>query len=130
MSTEITNFDELAKDTEFTLKGVKYVIPAITNEKAVALFDIGKKLGKKEKDLTLFDTDNIAEKEEEEDKGNTDFINEQNEFICLAVVREDGEKMTPDFVHKNWPMKVSIAVVKLINKCISGIDEDTPEEKK
>lgn len=125
MSTEITNFDELAQDTNFTLKGVEYVIPAITNEKAVALFDIGRKL--KKEDKTLFDTDNIAEKEEED---NTNFIKEQSEFICLAVVRKDGGELTPDFVHKNWPMKVSMAVVKLINKCISGIDEDTPEEKK
>lgn len=128
--SEITNFDELAQDTEFTFKGVDYVIPAITNEKAVALFEIGRKLKKeKEQAKVTFETDNIAEKEKDEDN-DFDFVREQNEFICMAVVRKDNVPMTADFVHTNWPMKVSMAVVKLINKCISGIDEDTPEEKK
>jgi|PlaIllAssembly_1097288.scaffolds.fasta_scaffold00072_9 hypothetical protein len=121
---DIKNFDDLAKDTTFSFKGKKYTVPAITNEKATELFSMGKKL---KKDPTIFETPDIAAKKDEEPE--KDFVAEQAEFICAVVQDEQGNPVTPEVVQK-WPMKVSLAVVKLINECITGIKEDTPEEKK
>jgi len=118
--SEIKSFDDLAQDTKFSFKGNTYVIPAISNEKAEKLFKMGKKTNK---DKPEFASDELKQEEE------FNFVDEQNKFICAIVVDEQGNAVTEEMVSQ-WPMKVSLAVVKLINECISGIKEDTPEEKK
>jgi len=118
--SEMISFDDLANDTKFTFKDQIYVIPAITNEKAMELFKQGKAM---KKDGSI-DSPDLAKPEESEDN-----VSFQFEYISSAIVKENGEKVTPEEI-KQWPMKVSLAVMKLINKCISGIDEDSPEEKK
>jgi len=117
--SEIKSFDDLAQDTKFQFKGNTYVIPAISNEKAEKLFKMGKKANKGKPEFAS------AEMEQEE----INFVEEQNKFICAVVVDENGSPVNEATVAQ-WPMKVSLAVVKLINECVSGIKEDTPEEKK
>lgn len=118
--SEIRNFDELAQDTKFSFKGITYIIPAITNKKALDLFNMGKRVKSKE----------LTEELDLDDKNKeSEFVNEQAEFICAVVLDEAGNAVTVEQVSQ-WPMKVSLAVVKLINECITGIKEDTPEEKK
>ena len=122
--SEIRDFDDLAKDTKFKFSGKTYFIPAISNEKANELFKMSKKAKKKDGQI---DSPDIEVEKEEQDS--IEFIKEQAEFICASVLNEDGTPVTEETVNK-WPMKVSLAVVKLINECITGIKEDTPEEKK
>lgn len=123
---EYHNFDELAEDTTFGFKGKKYVIPAITNEKALQLFQLGKDIKKVEdgKLKAVDSADLNVEKEDSEDQTKW-----QRDYICTAVNNEDGSPVTEEDV-KKWPMKVCMRIVKLINECISGIQEDTPAEKK
>ena len=119
--SEMISFDDLAKDTKFNFKGQIYVIPAITNEKALELFKQGKSIKKD----NAIDSADLASKEENEDN-----VSFQYAFICSAITKENGDAVTEDEI-KKWPMKVSLAVVKLINECISGdLKENTPEEKK
>jgi hypothetical protein len=87
----------------------------------MALFKMGKN---KIKDGKI-DSVDLAEKVEEDD----DFISFQSDFICAAVIKEGGEAVTDEIV-KKWPMKVTLAIVKLINECISGVEDNTAEEKK
>jgi hypothetical protein len=117
--SEMITFDDLAKDTPFSFKGVTYIIPAITNEKAVELF----KMGRSEEKST-FDSADLGEKEEKET--DPDF---QFKFVSGAIYREDGEPFTREEYNK-WPMRVTLAVTKLINDCISKIDEDSSIAKK
>lgn len=124
MSTEMINFDELAEDTKFSLKGKVYTIPAISNEKAMALFKMGRDKVKV-KDGNI-DTADLAQKAEMD---NEDFVSFQAQFIAASVLNENGNYVTEVEVAQ-WPMKVSMAVVKLINKCISGIEDNSAEEKK
>ena len=111
--SEIIDFSDLAKDVKFSFKGVVYVIPSITNGKAKELFKLGKKERKKEEDNN----------EEEID---TSFY---DDFITASVTFEDGSPVTVEHINKEWPMKLSLKVVKLINESISAVGEGTEEEK-
>lgn len=126
MSNEIISFDEMAQDTKFTLKGKNYIIPSISNKKAMELFKLGKKVKKAED--TSIDSADLSENAEKED--NDDFVEYQNKFVAASVVHESGDPVTEEEV-SDWPMKATMGIVKLINKCISGsVEENSPEEKK
>lgn len=119
---EIIDFSDLAEDVKFAYKGTVYVIPPISNGKAKELFKIGKEGQKKSKEITE-SIDGVG-KEIEEDS--TDFY---DNFITAVVTFENGSPVTKEHINEVWPMKLSLKVVKLINECISSVDEGTEEAK-
>jgi hypothetical protein len=117
---QVIDFNSLLTSICFKFGEVNYSIPPISNSKAIKLMSLANEMGKKSK--------------EEEESGNSDLsrvFDVQNEFIIIAVVREDGKPITKEEIN-TWPSKMTAKVMDLINQQISGdsIKEGSEAEKK
>lgn len=117
---EIIDFSDLAQATKFSFQGITYEIPAISNKKAMALFEMSKTVAKKNK-----------EDEEKVDEENNAYVGFQIKYICASVKNcSTGQFLTEEEVSE-WPMKLTNKITNLINKSLSGsFEENTEEEKK
>jgi hypothetical protein len=131
---EIIDFSDLAQATKFSFQGITYEIPAISNKKAMALFEMSKTVAKKNKeDKEKVDEENNTNKEDKEkvDEENNAYIGFQIKYICASVKNcSTGQFLTEEEVSE-WPMKLTNKITNLINKSLSGsFEENTEEEKK
>ena len=69
----------------------------------------------------------VEGKEEEID--NSEFLDYQARFISCSVKTEDNQEISKEDID-NWPIKLQKKVVELVNKQISGVEEDSTEEAK
>jgi hypothetical protein len=117
---QVIDFNSLLTSICFKFDNVDYSIPPISNSKAIKLMTLANEMSKKSK--------------AEEESGDSDLnkvFEVQNDFILIAVVRDDGKQITKEEIN-SWPSKMTAKVMNLINQQISGdeVKEGSEAEKK
>lgn len=130
---EIVDFSDLLKDKKFRMGDTVYVIPCITNAKAMELMAIGKKNFKTLKeDATPKETigaiNDAAEKVVESiDEIDDTMFDGLIDYIVAAIKHNDGSEVTMSHIKDTWPTKAIHKVMALINAqmSIEGEDKET-----
>ena len=126
---EMLDFSDLSNDINFKFKDKIYSVPAVSNKKAIELFEMSKTLDTLKVKKESFETADLTKEVEKEERQTPpeEFIKFQSKYISLALCYKDGDFLTPDEV-LDMPTTVCSEIMKLISKQINGVKEE--EEKK